>query len=143
MIQRVQSVWFLLAALFGFLITQVPLFVVKLINNVERRILATESLLLFSVGIGLSCLAVACIFLYKNRPLQFRLAVVGVVVSITLIALEVWQTGNYRTLYANNLVSSSYYWGGLLPVAMAICFILGARGVYKDDKLIKSQDRLR
>ena len=143
MIQRVQSVWFLLAVLFGFLITQIPLFVVKLNNNVERRILATESLLLFSVGIGLACLAAACIFLYKNRPLQFRLAVVGVVVSITLIALEVWQTGNYRTLYANNMVSSSYYWGGLLPVAMAICFILGARGVYKDEKLIKSQDRLR
>ncbi|MBE7174168.1 MAG: DUF4293 domain-containing protein [Williamsia sp.] len=143
MIQRIQSVWFLLAALFGFLVTQVPLFVVKLTNNIERRILATESLLLFSVAVGLACLAAACVFLYKNRSLQFRLAVIGVVVSIALIALEVWQTGNYRTQYANSLVNSSYYWGGLLPVAMAICFILGARGVYKDQKLIRSQDRLR
>ena len=143
MIQRIQTIWFLLAALFGFLITQIPLFIVKLSNNVERRILATESLLLFSIGIGLACLAAACIFLYKNRSLQFRLAVIGVIIAIALIALEVWQTGNYRTQYANSMVSSSYYWGGLLPVAMAICFILAARGVYKDDKLIKSQDRLR
>lgn len=143
MIQRIQTIWFLLAALFGFLMTQLPLFIVKLNTNVERRILATESLLLFSIGIGLACLAAACIFLYKNRSLQFRLAVIGVVIAIALIALEVWQTGNYRTQYANNMVSSSYYWGGLLPVAMAICFILAARGVYKDEKLIKSQDRLR
>ena len=143
MIQRIQSVWFLLAALFGFLITQIPLFVVRFNNNVERRILATESLLLFSVGVGLACLATACIFLYKNRSLQFRLAVIGVVISVALISLEVWKTGTYRTQYASNMLSSSYYWGGLLPVAMTICFILAARGVYKDNKLIKSQDRLR
>lgn len=143
MIQRIQSIWLLLAAIFGFLLTQIPLFVMKFSNNVERRILATESLLLFSVSIGIACLAAACIFLFKNRPLQFRLSILGAIASIVLIGLEVWQIGKYRTLYANNMVSSSYYWGGLLPIAMAICFIYAARSVYKDEKLVKSQDRLR
>lgn len=143
MIQRIQSIWLLLAAICGFLLTEVPLFIVKLSTNVVKRIMATESLLLFSVSIGIACLAAACIFLFRNRPLQFRLAISGIIASIALIGLEVWQIGKYRTLYANSMVSSSYYWGGLLPIGMAICFVYAARSVYKDEKLIKSQDRLR
>ena len=143
MIQRIQSVWLLLAALSGFLITEVPLFIVRLVTHVEKHIMAMESLLLFSVSIGLACLAAACIFLFRNRSLQFKLAVLGVIVSVVLIGLEVWRIGKYRTQYAGNLTSSSYYWGSLLPIVMAICFVLAARGIYKDDKLVKSQDRLR
>ncbi len=143
MIQRIQSIWLLLAALFGFLMTQLPLFVVKQNNNITTRMLATDSLLLFAVSIGLAVLAAASIFLYKRRQLQFRLCVVGVIISIILVALEVWKTGQYRTINANSLISSSYSWGALLPIAIAICFMLAARGVYKDEKLIKSQDRLR
>lgn len=143
MIQRIQSIWLLLAALIGFLMTQIPLFVVKLQNNIEHRMLAMESYTLFAVTVGLALLAAATIFLFRNRSLQFRLSVVGVIISFILIGLEVWKSGQYRTLYANSLVSSSYYWGALFPIAIAICFILAARGIYKDDKLIKSQDRLR
>ena len=143
MIQRIQSIWLLLAALCGFALTQIPLFVLRVSANAVKQIMATESLLLFAVSIAVACLAAACIFLYKNRPLQFRLAVTGVIASVVLIALEVWQIGKYRTQYANNAVSSSYYWGGLLPIAMAILFVLAARSIYKDEKLVRSQDRLR
>ena len=143
MIQRIQSVWLLLAAIFGFLLTQVPLFIVKLNTNVERRILATESLLLFSIGIGIACLAAACIFLFRNRPLQFPLSIFGAIASAVLVGLEVWQIEKYRAQYAGTMTSSSYYWGGLLPIAMSICFIYAARSIYKDEKLVKSQDRLR
>ncbi|MEJ7735895.1 MAG: DUF4293 domain-containing protein [Chitinophagaceae bacterium] len=141
MIQRSQSVWLLLSALCGFALTQVPLFVGRLANNVIKRVIATESLLLFALSISVACLALACIFLFKKRPLQFKLSVTGVIASLAMIGLEVWHIESFKT--ANSLVKGSYYWGGLLPIAMTILFILAARGIYKDERLVKSLDRLR
>jgi hypothetical protein len=140
MIQRIQSVWLFLAALCGFAFTQVPYFFVDLANNVTRKVLAIENLMLFALSIGLACLAVACIFLFRNRKLQFKLTVTGVLLSIGLIALAVMTYGNYK---APDALAKGWYWGGLLPIAMTIFFMLAARGIYKDEKLIKSLDRLR
>ena len=141
MIQRIQSVWLLLAALSGFLMTQVPLFIGTSANKVTKNVIATESLLLFALSMGVACLALACIFLYKNRSLQFKLTIIGVVASIGMIGLEVWYIENFKT--TNALVKSSYYWGGLLPMAMTVFFVLAAKGIYKDERLVKSLDRLR
>ncbi|MEJ7766400.1 MAG: DUF4293 domain-containing protein [Chitinophagaceae bacterium] len=141
MIQRLQSVWLLIAAVCGFALTQVPLFIGRLANEVIKKVIATESLLLFALSIGIACLALVCIFLFKNRPLQFKLTVAGVIVSVGIICLEVWHIENFKR--TNALVKGSYYWGGLLPIAMTIFFILAARGIYKDEKLIKSLNRLR
>ena len=141
MIQRIQSLWFLLAAACGFAMTQVPLFIATNTENVTRNIIATGSLLLFSLSTGVACLAAFCIFLFRNRSLQFKLAIVGVIISLLLIGLEVWEIEKFKN--ANTLIKGTYYWGGLLPIAMTICFILAARGVYKDEQLVKSADRLR
>ncbi len=141
MIQRVQTIWLLLAAVCGFALTQVPLFNGRLPNEIIRRVLATESLLLFALIIGAACLALACIFLFKNRPLQFKLSVTGVILSIIITGLEVWYIEGFKRV--NTLVKGTYYWGGLLPIAMVIFFILATRGIYKDEKVIKSLNRLR
>ena len=141
MIQRIQSVWLLLAAVCGIALTQVPLFIGTLSNNLVKHVLATESLLLFAVSICLAGLALFCIFLYKKRTLQFKLSVLGIILSILLIGLEVWHVENFKA--SNALVKGSYYWGGLFPIAMVIFFILATRGIYKDERLVKSLDRLR
>jgi hypothetical protein len=141
MIQRIQSVWFLFAAVSGFAITQVPLFIAQFPNNVTKNVIATESLMLFALAIGIALMAAFSIFLFRNRSLQFKLAVFGVILSLGLIGLEVWEIEQFKT--ANNLLKGTYYWGGLLPIAMTICFFLAARGVYRDERLVKSADRLR
>ena len=141
MIQRIQTIWLLLAAICGFLLTRIPLFVARLANQIIKNLFATESLLLFAVSIGTALLAVACIFLFRNRNLQFKLTVTGVILSIALIALEVWKVENFKTGTA--LLKGSYYWGALLPMLMMIFFWLAARGIYKDEKLVKSLNRLR
>lgn len=141
MIQRKQTIWFLLAAACGFAMTKFPLFSAILTGNIRRELIATESLLLFAVVIGSSCLALLCIFLFKNRPLQFKLAVTGIVLSICTIALEVYKIEQFKT--ANTIINGTYQWGGLFPIIMMVFFFLAAQGVYKDEKLIKSLDRLR
>lgn len=141
MIQRIQSIWFLLAAACGFGMTKVPLFSATLPNGAPRELIATENLLLFTIVIGLSCLALASIFLFKNRSLQLKLAILGIILSIGSIVLEVYYIEQFKINSA--ITSGTYQWGGLLPMAMTIFFFLAAKGVHRDQKLIKSLDRLR
>ena len=141
MIQRIQTLWLLLAAACGFAMTKVPMFAANLSNNLLRELIATESLLLFALVIGLSCLALVCIFLFKKRPLQFRLAVTGIILSLGTIALEVYTINDFKA--SNAMISGTYQWGALFPILMAFFFFLAARGIRKDQKLVKSLDRLR
>jgi len=50
-----------------------------------------------------------------------------------------------NTLVASgvSIVSATYLPGAFLPVLILIFLYLAARGIYKDEKLIKSLDRLR
>ena len=141
MIQRVQTIWLFLAALMAFILTRVPLFTASANGTQYKSFLTTESLLLFAVTVITGLLAVVAIFMFKKRPLQMRLAYFGLLASILVIALEVWQIGNFRTTYSN--MNGSYAWGSLLPIPMMIFFILALINIRKDEKLVKSLNRFR
>ena len=141
MIQRKQTIWLLLASITGFLITQIPLYAATLAGEAIRKFIATESLLLFAIAIIAALLGLITIFLYKNRPLQIKLSLLGFLVSIGFVALEIWKIDEFRE--ANVSLKGSYYWGALLPIAMAVFFFLAIRSIRKDEKLVKSLNRLR
>lgn len=141
MIQRKQTIWLLLAAIAGFLTTQVPLYAGRLAGEVVKKFTATESLILFAVSILTALVAVLSIFLFKNRKSQIKWTFLGLLLSLALIALEVWQIGVFEK--NNSFLRGSYDWGALLPIAMALFFILAIGGIRRDDKLVRSLDRLR
>lgn len=141
MIQRKQTIWLLLAAISGFVFTQVPIYTAALADNVVKRYLPMESLLLFAVSVAVSALALVTLFLFKNRRLQFKLALLGILLSSAVIALEVWQIEQLKE--RDFLLKGTYYWGSLLPIAMMIFYILATSGIRKDERLVKSLDRLR
>jgi len=142
MIQRIQSVWLLLAAICGFLTTEAAIFKAIMPNNAQGLVMASNSLLLFAIIIGISCLAVIGIFFFKNRPTQLKLCVIGIVLAIVAVALEVKNVEDYKSA-TPGIVKGTYQLGALLPILMIIFLILAARGIYKDQKLVKSLDRLR
>ena len=84
--------------------------------------------------------ALVTIFVYKNRTLQLTLAkfLIGVVSGLILISC-----------YYSYVIISTYdgtFVPGvkiIIPVAMLALSILAFRGIRKDDKLVKSYDRLR
>jgi len=95
MIQRIQTVWLFLAAIAGFLTTQVPLYVGALAGNVVKKYFATESLLIFAVAVMGALFSLIAIFLFRNRKAQMNWTILGIIVSIALVALEVWQIGEF------------------------------------------------
>ncbi len=141
MIQRIQSVWLALAAICGFAMAKVPLFSATLTDLSKRSILATESLLAFALIVGVAAMSVVAIFLFKNRPTQYKLAITGALLSITVIGLQVYYIEGFKK--ANPIQQGTYQWGGLLPIAMVILLFMAAGAIRKDEKLIKSLDRLR
>ena len=138
MIQRLQSVWLLLVAVFDAVTFRFPFFsgdwnrdAVQAI--VELNAQTTTWLTILSVIAG--ALAVATIFLYKNRKLQLKLIYLGIFLTAVLITMYFLEMGNFTD---GTIALWSIFYFGIL-----VFYILAARGVLKDEKLIRSMDRLR
>jgi hypothetical protein len=142
MIQRIQTLWLIIVAITAFATSQLTLYVGKLSNGSELEFKLAGNLLLAIIIILLGLLALICLFLYKNRKLQFKLSVIGLIVSIGFLFLEYFVVENYFKP-DNAILTGSYKIGAILPVVMIVFFFMAARGIYRDEKLVKSMDRLR
>lgn len=139
MIQRVQSLWLLLAAIFGFLTFKLPFYsgsrTVEGIKQPDVRLdAASQILILVLTGIVILLCFIA-LFLYKNRKKQLTLIIVNTILSIVLLVLYFLQIQKFET----GIISLSC----LFTLAIPIFLLLAARGIWKDEKLIKSLDRIR
>ena len=141
MIQRVQSLWLLVVAIAAFATYTLTLYVGKLADGALKVFQLADDFLLVIIIITLGILAIINLFLFKNRKLQFKLSVLGVIFSIGFILLEYVRVENFKK--DQMIQSGSYQIGALLPILMVVFFFLAARGIYKDEKLVKSMDRLR
>jgi hypothetical protein len=142
MIQRIQTLWLIIVALTAFATSRLTLYVGRLPDNTEFPFLLSANLLLAITIIILGILALICMFLYKNRKLQFKLSVIGLILSIGFLFLEYYIVENVFKP-SKNIETGSYQIGALLPVLMVVFYFLAARGIYKDEKLVKSMNRLR
>jgi len=97
----------------------------------------------FQILVVLGVIAsLVAIFMFKNRSLQITLSRLTLVISILIMILSgVFFYLDYQSLQANSLVSGEV---GLLSPILGILFsFLAMRNIKKDDKLVKSSDRLR
>ncbi|WP_343701006.1 DUF4293 domain-containing protein [Chitinophaga sp.] len=149
MIQRIQSLFLLLAAIAGGAMGSFNLWKAKLTKGnvaVEDYFNATSSYLIFIVLMVSTILAFVCIFLYKKRKLQFRLTVLNILLAVAVLALIYFKVQDKANALQNEgatIISATYLLPAFLPIVMIVCLFLAARGIYKDEKLIKSLDRLR
>lgn len=88
-----------------------------------------------------SLLSLAAIFMFKNRSLQGRLAGMSEVTSILVIVLAgiVW----YQTTKGLPEHVGSFGFGLALPVVALVLQYLAQKAIKKDEKLVRSMDRLR
>jgi hypothetical protein len=141
MIQRIQSVWLLLTAICAFVTYTLVLYIGTQSDGVQRPFALADHFLLVIFIIGLGVLSLFNIFLFKNRKLQFRLTIVALLLTIGYVFVQYLKVEEFKT--ANAFVQGSYQVAALLPIVMIIFLILAARGIYKDEKLVKSLNRLR
>jgi Domain of unknown function (DUF4293) len=136
MLQRIQTVWLLLATVSGILTLNFSFYSgVQVGNNAFHILNAKENNIILILTVATSVAAFISIFLFKNRKLQLRITITCILASILIIVLYFLQVKNYST--------GTYTLWSILAFAIPILLILAARGIYKDEKLVKSLDRLR
>ena len=132
MLQRIQSIWLLLAAVFAFLTFKLAFFQPA---NQEGAINAQSNMWLTITAALSGSLAFLAIFFFNNRKLQLRLCIFGIMLAVALITLCFFEMSKF-TNGSIALTSVIYF-------AVLGFYILAVRGISKDEKLIKSMDRLR
>jgi hypothetical protein len=138
MIQRIQSIWLLLVAAFAATTFRFPFANGDWLKDDLTTTVpldATTSIWLTILTVIAGAFGFVAIFLFDNRRLQLRLCYIGIVVTIGLLVLYFMQLQNF-----NNSVIALWC---IFHFAILGCYILAARNIWKDEKLIKSMDRLR
>lgn len=139
MIQRIQSIWLLLAAVFSGLSFKFPFYSGNMAASdpagfVKELTAASNILLLFLTALLVAGCFIA-IFFFKNRRLQLQLTISLIVLSLINLVIYFTQIQKY---VSGNLALTSVF-----SIAVPVLLLLAARGIRKDEKLIKSLDRLR
>lgn len=135
-----QSLWLLAASLMAFAGLKLSFFSGNIVvENVKQyqRFTAMSSILLMILTVAVAIASLIGIFLFKDRKLQLKIAVTVLAVSILNLLLYYLQTKNF-------VVNEwSFDLTSLLTVAIPFVLLLAIRGIYTDEKLVKSVDRLR
>lgn len=135
MIQRIQTIWLLLAAAASFATLKLSFYSGNKDNNLFTELTGSSHFLLMVLSVAIGLLAAVTIFLFKNRKLQMRLTWLGILLQIVVLAVYFQQIKTF--------VQGNYTLTSALSFIIPIFFILAWLGIRKDEKLIKSMDRLR
>jgi len=130
MIQRVQSLFLFFSSILSLII----LFYAPVLLNQEGQILIFKNLRFPSIFLLISLLiSFFSIFQYKNRIKQLKL------VSFSRLSITI----SFFLLFFTKDDSYQIYYGGLLLIIPYVILILSAYFIKKDEKLVKSADRIR
>jgi drug/metabolite transporter (DMT)-like permease len=145
MIQRIQSIFLLLAgiaffSLFGLPFATSTVAIPHIFDDKMYDIMDSPLLLILTILGG--AISLVAIFLYNNRTVQVKLSNIVIVLSILLIVLAVLLVFNEGTTDkgADTITESA---GIGMPFLSLIFSVLASKFIRKDDNTVKSMDRLR
>lgn len=135
MIQRIQSIWLLLAGAGSLATLKLSFYSGNKDNSLFEELNGTSHFFLLILAVAVALAAFAALFLFKNRKLQTQLCLLGLLLQIGALVLYFLQTQKY--------VQGSFTLTSAVSFVIPVFFILAIIGIRKDEKLIKSMDRLR
>jgi peptidoglycan/LPS O-acetylase OafA/YrhL len=156
MIQRIQSIYLLAASLVLFALFLFPVVNNLLLNGHADSIMAsgiyevingvrtkTSSLIYLTIAtIIAALLPLAGIFMYKNRKQQSSYCYIAIVL---IIGYSFYLAETVKDIVGAGITlkPENYGLGIILPSLAIVLIILGIRNINKDEKLVRSADRLR
>lgn len=154
MIQRVQTIWFFLATiaffalfLFAYIHFSVDgaakaLKVTGVYEEIGGQTMRTKEFLGLTIAtVLIGVLPFIAIFLYKDRSKQIGLAYLAIV---AILGHFYWLYSTTHAILGDYQLKPENYGVGIFLPSITILFIIFAiKGIRKDEKLIKSTERLR
>ena len=139
MIQRIQTVWLFLSALFAALTYKFPFYSGNILNKenfqIFEKLKASSNFLVLLFTAGLIAGTIFIAFMYKNRKQQMWLTATAAGLSIINIILYFSELKKFTS---GNMALTSVF-----ALAIPVFLLLAISGIWKDEKLVKSLDRLR
>jgi drug/metabolite transporter (DMT)-like permease len=139
MIQRIQTIWLFLSALCAAFTYKFPFYTGNKIpisvTGEQQKLVASSNFLLLILTAVLIVGTFIIIFLYKNRKQQLWLTILALVISIVNIIIYFTELKKF--------VSGTISLTAILSFIIPIFLLLAANGIWRDEKLVKSLDRLR
>jgi hypothetical protein len=133
MIQRIQTIWLLLASAAAFSVLRFPFYYTPTPFALEINGSAGYSTLI-SLAFS-ACLSFITIFLYGNRMLQLKVVIVNFLLSV-LVGYFV-----YKIIVANP--GGGFTLPSLALFIIPVLQIMAMVNIYKDERKVKSADRIR
>lgn len=150
MLQRIQSVFLLLASAFMLVASVTPLatflyngeeVVFEAMGIYKSGTLTDSTWGLFVLGAVSSILALVTVFLYKNRILQIRFSVINSIIMVGFYLFFGYLV--YRLNPSGDLVFRKIGVGIIMPAISLILSYLAIRRIGADEALVRSLNRLR
>lgn len=139
MIQRIQTVWLSFAAICAAFTYRFPFYSGNKLpldpTGKQNNLVASSNFLILVFTAGLIAGTIAIIFMYKNRKQQMWLVAAAALLSVINLIIYF----NEIKKFASGEISL----GSIFSFVIPIFLILAIYGIRKDEKLIKSLDRLR
>ncbi len=143
MIQRIQSLWLLLASICAFAGLKIAFYTGNLMpegNESPGVMLYQEINGMYSIPcnvltIMIAVMAFVSIFLYSNRKLQIKFCIATLFLEITLIIYYWFITKLFK--------EGTYSLGSLLQLLVLVFLLLSVKGIAKDKRIVAESDRLR
>lgn len=148
MIQRVQTLWMILAAIAVFLTIKFSFYsgtlaVESSVNGATAMVTdtsyhlikATDNFLILILTSALGTGIIINIFLFKHRSIQMRIILVSILVECLIVFLYIRETNHYS--------QGNFNIWSVLHILIVVFLVFAAQGVYRDSKLIKDSNRLR
>jgi hypothetical protein len=140
MLQRIQTIWLLLAAACAFISLKITFYAGNLLaeagtasNDIIYNEITGMDNPILTTAVGLMCLI--SIFLYKNRHQQIKFCWAAFFIEISLLVYNYYLIKTFK--------EGALAIGAILQLFILIFILLAIAGIRKDNKIIAESDRLR
>lgn len=156
MIQRIQSVFLLVAAIVTVILLFIPIgdlytaeaqytFTCFNVHLPDGKVIMS-TLYIALILIASACISLYAIFKYKDRMKQTRIVSLNMLVFLVAIILMIWVFPDFlfqrKGLLQEGDIFRFNYWI-MIFVLPPVCMFLANRFIRKDERLVRSADRLR
>jgi hypothetical protein len=155
MLQRIQTIWLFLATACLFALFLFPYIqfldiggtakvikVTGLYENIKGQVVQTDSFLRLTIStVVIALVPLVIVFYYKDRKRQAALCYAGIL-AVFIYSFALANTAR-KIIGDTELKLDNYAVGTLLPSLAIFFLILALRGIRRDEKLVRSADRLR
>lgn len=146
MLQRKQSIWLFLATLCNAGVFLFDIYRVSykdaagtVLQNVLR---VANNYPLLLIALVMTLLPLITIFMFRNRKKQMSMTAVSMVATLAFISMMLVNV-NKLERSTPGMTGGTYWVGAVLPVIALIFIVMSLAGIRKDEKLVRSMDRLR